>query len=117
MVPAARAFVRAMLDGSPRIDDAALVVSEFATNALRHTPSGAADGTFTVAVTVRCSWARIAVSDAGAGDWQPSGINPDADSEYGRGLLLAEEMADKIGHDRTQNGQTMWADFGWSGQS
>ncbi|GAA3965968.1 ATP-binding protein [Actinomadura viridis] len=113
MVPAARAFVRAMLNGVPRTDDAELVAAELVANSLRHTPSGQAGGSFEVSVSVRRGWARIAVSDEGAGDWRPCADRPADDEEYGRGLLIIEAYADKVGHDVGGRGQTMWAEFTW----
>ncbi|MEU5876170.1 ATP-binding protein [Spirillospora sp. NPDC047279] len=113
MVPAARAFVRAMLDETPRLDDAALVASELVANSLRHTPSGLSGGTFTIAVAVRRDWTRIAVTDAGSGDWHHPAGRPGDDEEYGRGLLIVEVCADKVGHDVRADGQTMWAELTW----
>ncbi|WP_067490143.1 ATP-binding protein [Actinomadura hibisca] len=114
MVPAIRAFVRSMLADTPRLDDAGLVVSEFAANAMIHTPSGGPGGTVVVAVTVRDGWARVAVSDAGPGDWTRPVPTASQMEEYGRGLLLVEAFADKVGHEVVAGGQTMWAEFGWT---
>lgn len=113
MVPAVRAFVRGLLDGSPRTSDAELAVSELAANSLRHTPSGGAGGEFSVAVALRPGWARIAVTDAGTGEWKRPETSPDAVAEYGRGLFIVEQVADKIGHDVTESGQILWAEFIW----
>ncbi|KAB2348359.1 ATP-binding protein [Actinomadura rudentiformis] len=113
MVPAARAFVRAMLEETPRAEDVELVTSELVANSLRHTPAGLSGGTFTVAVTVRHGWARVAVTDSGSGDWRHAASRPGDDEEYGRGLLIVEVCADKAGHDVAEDGQTMWAEFTW----
>ncbi|MFA1541022.1 ATP-binding protein [Actinomadura monticuli] len=117
MVPAIRAFVRGLLDGSPRTSDAELVVSELAANSLRHTISGAPGGEVSVTVALRPGWVRIAVTDAGAGAWQQPAGAVDAVSEYGRGLFIVEQTADKVGHDITKSGQTMWAEFTWDVES
>lgn len=117
MVPAIRAYVRGLLDGSPRTSDAELVVSELAANFLRHTVSGAPGGEVSVVVALRPGWARIAVTDAGAGAWKPPDAALDAVSEYGRGLFIVEQTADKVGHDITECGQTMWAEFTWGVES
>ncbi|WP_143227945.1 ATP-binding protein [Actinomadura meyerae] len=53
MVPAVRAFVRGLLDGTPRVHDAELVIAELAANALQHTPSGDPGGAFRVPGHIR----------------------------------------------------------------
>lgn len=113
MVPAVRAFVRAIMDDSPRGPDAESVVAELAANSIEHTPSGGPGGVITLAVAVRPGWARVAVSDAGTGAWTRPAA-PDAVGDYGRGLVLVDAFADKVGHDVHGEGQTMWAEFGWS---
>lgn len=115
MVPAIRAFIAALLDGSPRREDAAVIVSELATNSLRHTPSGAPDGQIWVAVSITTGWARIAVTDQGGGGWERAVGHPGEDEETGRGLEIVVAMADKFGHDITEAGQTVWAELTWSG--
>lgn len=117
MVPAIRAFVRGLLDGSPRVADAELVASELAGNSLRHTSSGGVGGELFIAVAMRPGWARISVADAGSGQWNRPEAVLDGVTEYGRGLFLVEEVADKIGHDVTETGQTMWAEFTWDVES
>ncbi len=52
-----------------------------------------------------------------AGVWKPPDAVLDAVSEYGRGLFIVEQTADKIGHDITESGQTMWAEFTWDVES
>lgn len=113
MVPAIRAYVRGLLNGSPRTDDAELIASEFAGNAIRHTPSGAPGGQIAITVTARPGWARIACRDAGAGDWTRPAPT-EALGDYGRGLVLVDALADKVGHDLNEDGQTMWAELIWS---
>ncbi|GAA1545738.1 hypothetical protein GCM10009678_30490 [Actinomadura kijaniata] len=113
MVPAIRAWVRAMLTCSPRRDDAELVIAELVANSLRHTPSGQPGGEVTVTVTVRDGWARVTVADSGPGDWERPDLTPDELEVYGRGLLIVDVVADKVGHDVSQDGQVMWAEFEW----
>jgi serine/threonine-protein kinase RsbW len=64
----ARLFTRSVLAGRPEADSAALVVSELATNAVRHTASGEPRGTFLVVI-----WAR---ADRGEGRRVRPGISP-----------------------------------------
>jgi Histidine kinase-like ATPase domain len=72
IVPAARRYVRGVLEGTPRGDDVELIASEFIANAIRHTPSGDKGGTFTVRISGGNGWTRIEVSDAGTGQWHPT---------------------------------------------
>jgi signal transduction histidine kinase len=79
----------------------------------RHSPAGQDGGEFTVTVRTGPGWARIEVSDAGTGEWHaPQGA--DLDAEYGRGLAIVAALADKLGHDITADGQTVWAEVGWT---
>lgn len=112
IVPSARRFVRGILADSPRSDDAELIVSELAANAIMHSPSGQDGGEFTVTVHTEPGWARIEVSDSGAGEWSaPAGGT--LDDEYGRGLAIIAALADKLGHDIRADGQTVWAEVVW----
>lgn len=66
-------------------------------------------------MTVRTGpgWARIEVSATGTGEWHaPQSADPEA--EYGRGLAIVAALADKLGHDITACGQTIWAEVGWT---
>jgi len=112
MVPAIRAYVRGLLNGAPVSRDAELIASELAGNSIRHTRSGNG-GQITVTLTTRPGWARIAVCDAGAGDWtRPTPT--EALGDYGRGLILVDALADKFGHELNEGGQTVWAELTWS---
>ena len=113
MVPAVRSYVRGLLNGSPKQADAELIASELVGNAIRHTPSGGPGGQVAITVAIRPGWARIAVSDAGTGEWtRPTPA--EALGDYGRGLVLVDALADKVGHDVSEDGQTMWAELTWS---
>lgn len=68
-VRAARRLVRGVLAGSPLVDDLELIVSELATNAIRHTPSGWDGGMFTITIRYGPGMARIEVEDDGNGQW------------------------------------------------
>jgi anti-sigma regulatory factor (Ser/Thr protein kinase) len=116
MVPAIRKFVRGFLADTPRADDAETIVAELAANALQHTPSGEPGGTVTVTVRLQPGTAHIAVSDDGTGGWDRPPVG-EAAGDYGRGLILVEAVADKVGHTVDLDGQTMWADLTWSTES
>ncbi len=113
IVPSVRKFVRGILADSPCAEDIELIAAELASNAIRHSPAGQDGGEFTVTVRTGQGWARIEVSDTGTGEWNaPQGA--DLDAEYGRGLAIVAALADKLGHDITASGQTVWAEVGWT---
>ncbi|WP_433539964.1 ATP-binding protein [Streptosporangium sandarakinum] len=67
-IPSARRFVRFLLEGSPRRDDAEQIVAELAANAVAHTASGQPHGTFIVEVARRISAIRVSPSTTAAGE-------------------------------------------------
>jgi hypothetical protein len=63
-------------------------------------------------IHVTPGWARIEVSDAGAGEWNaPRGGAED--DEYGLWLAIIAAVADKFGHDIRDGGQAVWAEVAW----
>ncbi|MBE9500761.1 ATP-binding protein [Streptomyces sp. GKU 257-1] len=96
------------------VETAALITSELATNAVRHT-----DGDhFGVAVTRAAGLITVAVTDAGRADTgprsRPRGVSirpgsPAHEEEDGRGLLLVTRLADCWGSRIAQHGHTVWA--------
>lgn len=64
-VPRARRFVAETLTGTPVADDAGLLASELATNAVLHTRSGQTGGSFSVTVEVGPAAVRVEVRDQG----------------------------------------------------
>jgi anti-sigma regulatory factor (Ser/Thr protein kinase) len=113
IVPSARRFVRGILADSPRAGDMELIAAELISNAIRHSPAGKEGGEFTVTVRTAEDWARLEVRDAGTGKWNTP-PDADMDAEYGRGLAIIEALADKYGHNVDADGQTMWAEVGWT---
>jgi anti-sigma regulatory factor (Ser/Thr protein kinase) len=109
---AARRFVNALLgcrpyDDRAPTDDAQLVVSELATNAVMH-----AGSPFSVSVRYDGSAIRIAVHD-----WNPMlpvlrNGGPAAPS--GRGLHLVRMLARDWGVERSPDGKTVWAELALS---
>jgi len=114
IVPAARRYVRGILEGTPRCDDLELIAAELISNAIRHTPAGQDGGEFTVTVRRTPGWARVEVSDPGTGQWHSR--SPGDEAEYGRGLAIVAALADKFGHDAGTEGQTAWAEVTWTPQ-
>ncbi|WP_344975084.1 ATP-binding protein [Streptosporangium fragile] len=113
-VSEARRFVRFLLQDSSCGEDAELVVSELASNALRHTSSGQAHGSFIVEVIRKTASIRISVYDCGWG--RTPGFRrqqwPSADQESGRGLMTVAALASRVGCRGTQSvGHAVWAEF------
>jgi anti-sigma regulatory factor (Ser/Thr protein kinase) len=102
---AARAFVGAVLGpGHPYGDDAELLVSEIFSNSVRHSGSGAAGETVTVAVRVGDGMVRVEVTDR-AGPGTPELRPADRDAEGGRGLQLVAGLAARWGWRRRRGGR------------
>lgn len=105
---AARHFVANVLKGwghSPRLlEDAKLVVSELATNAITH-----ANSPFSVQVRPNGSSVRVSVSDASRAS--PS-LRPDNWAAIsGRGLRLIDALAAHWGVEIKEDGKTVWAEL------
>lgn len=99
----ARAFVAELLgDRHPRLDDAVLLTSELASNAVRH----AAEREFHVSVLLPGDGVLVAVRDRGSATIpRPRGA---ADDEVGgRGLDLVNALAARWGFHRDETGGTV----------
>ncbi|MFJ1672014.1 ATP-binding protein [Streptomyces bottropensis] len=109
-VAEARHFVAALLQERGVADDAVLVVSELATNAVRHTLSGSAGGWFLVVVAFRADGVRLEVVDQG-GDNVPEMCEVVSQDNGGRGLWLVSACAKDWGVKDVPSGRTVWADL------
>ena len=90
------------------VDDANVVASELATNAIRHAHSPFRV-TLTLLTTDGVRQVRLAVEDLSAG--QPT-LNPhDTDELGGRGVHLVAQLASRWGVDPSPAGKTVWAEF------
>ncbi|HTW17005.1 MAG TPA: response regulator [Nocardioides sp.] len=85
-------------------DEAILVVSELAANALNH-----AQSSYQVRVYHNPSTVRIEVHDGGAGTPEPQPTS--ATREGGRGLLLVSAMSASWGLEQTADGKVVWAEL------
>ncbi len=102
-VAEARHFVSDLLAGSSaqlrqRVE---LMVSELATNAVKHARSG-----FRLTVEQRRGGVRIVVTDEGAGT--PRRRTPSSLEPTGRGLAIVEALADDWGVDGHASGKAVW---------
>ncbi|RCV52541.1 ATP-binding protein [Marinitenerispora sediminis] len=117
-VKPARAWLAALLADSavPRqtAADAILLLSELATNAIRHTPSGHADGTFRVHLHHGPGRLRVEVHDDGTGhDPYRLRVVAGPDTENGRGLLLVQALADAWGRLPSGMGPGSYFELAW----
>lgn len=107
-VPAARRFVTELLDRVPPqlCETAALLVSELATNAVRH----AGAGEFTVEVESVPAEGRLWVGVTDTGSGEPKLAPLSLTAEHGRGLHLVATLADRWGARRRRRTaeKTVW---------
>jgi anti-sigma regulatory factor (Ser/Thr protein kinase) len=103
----ARRFVADLLhrlDHPALVEDAKLLVSELATNAVVHAQSSS-----TVAVQPRATGVRLSVRDASLS--KPTLRDHDARAGSGRGLQLIDVLASKWGIELADGGKTVWAEL------
>lgn len=107
-VRTARNFVRARLHEwgvAGLVDDAILVVSELAANALTH-----AGSSYRLRLSATERILRIEVDDAGSGTPQPQPLTED--EEHGRGLHLVGALAVSWGMEPAETGgKRVWAEL------
>lgn len=104
-----RAFVRDKLSQFPEVDDAELLASELATNAVQHTPSNLPGSGFGVLIEHEHGHSvRVTVHDGGSYFDAPYVAQPEPDAEHGRGLFLVDVLADSWGSHATLSGRKTW---------
>lgn len=106
-VTAARHLVHDLLAGSPSqmVDAVEMMVSELATNCIRHTRSA-----FTLSFDLTDQRVRIDVTDRGRGDVLLRSPAPTEPS--GRGLRIVDLLSDEWGVDPTPHGKSVWFTVG-----
>ncbi|MFI0425263.1 ATP-binding protein [Spongiactinospora sp. 9N601] len=104
----ARRFVTTCLADHPEADTAELIVSELATNAIRHTNSGQAGGRFQVTLHRTNRLLLLTVLDEG-GPTTPRLTTADDLDLTGRGLHLITQLANGWGTHATPTSRTVWA--------
>ena len=108
----ARDFTRRVLGRCPVLDEAVLLVSELATNAIEHTAT-ADGGSFHVTIYKGGSSLLIAVTDDGSDSFPTLGQQTDALAETGRGLKLVELIADRWDYCGDGHGRTVRFELSW----
>jgi anti-sigma regulatory factor (Ser/Thr protein kinase) len=86
----------------PTMMDAALIVSELVTNALRH-------GEGSTVLRAALSPAEVQLSVTDSGDGEPRMLPPDPDRIGGLGLLVVDSVAAEWGVAQFPGGKTVWA--------
>jgi CheY-like chemotaxis protein/anti-sigma regulatory factor (Ser/Thr protein kinase) len=108
-VPKAREFVRRVLqrwDRGTLADDASLVVTELASNAVLH-----AGSSYQVRLTASPGSLRIEVTDGDTGTPEPQPFS--ATAESGRGIVIVSAVAASWGIDAVPGrGKVTWAELG-----
>lgn len=108
IVPAARRFVRDCLADwrlQPELSsDAALLVSELVTNAIRHGPPP-------VYLDISLEPDRVRISVADSSQSEPRPLSPGHWAESGRGLALMEALAATWGIDISPSGKWVWCEL------
>jgi anti-sigma regulatory factor (Ser/Thr protein kinase) len=109
-VACGRRFVRDTLGAlHPALDNVALSVSELATNAIMHTPSGDG-GNITIVILAAGAVIRAEVTNDGTTATKPR-VRRDAEAEHGRGILIIDALADSWGVTEHAGTTTVWAEF------
>lgn len=106
-VPLAREFVRRWLQewGADHVfDEASLVVTELAANAVLH-----ADSPYEVRIIGTDGVVRIEVADGGTGTPEPQPFS--AVAETGRGIVLVSALAASWGIEDRPDGKVTWAEL------
>jgi anti-sigma regulatory factor (Ser/Thr protein kinase) len=106
-VRASRSFVVATLqriDADHLVHDANVIVSELATNAVRHARSP-----FRVSIDESPGLVCISVQDVGDGHAALPTIAPDEHAIDGRGIAIIDALAHSWGYDALDGGTVVWA--------
>ncbi|MFE2096931.1 ATP-binding protein [Streptomyces sp. NPDC059468] len=118
-VSRARRWTRDILRGSPLAEDAELIVSELSANAILHTASGRAYGSFHLAVAVSSQVVALSVTDDGGAATAPKVEHQDQEAEHGRGLGMVSAIAHRVVVHDSDQGHTvtaeLYADARWGG--
>ncbi|MGD0245895.1 MAG: ATP-binding protein [Streptosporangiaceae bacterium] len=104
----ARHEVARYLAGHAAADDAALIISELAANAVLYSRSGGQF--FTVRAVLHDTWCRLEVEDGG-GPWDTG--PPDCSRPHGLDVIQALTGPGNWGVDGDSSGRVVWARLSW----
>jgi anti-sigma regulatory factor (Ser/Thr protein kinase) len=108
-VRAVRSDLRLLLAGCPVADDVVQCAAELAANAVRHSQSRLAGGTFTVRAEIYPNdYIWIEVEDDG-GTWLDAAHDPGR----GHGLEIVNALASEWGVEGDENRRVVWARLDW----
>jgi anti-sigma regulatory factor (Ser/Thr protein kinase) len=108
-----RAWVCTRLISAPhgsRLSEVLVCVNELASNAVRHSASGQAGGSFLLSLAWDQASLRVTITDQG-GSGQPELQLPSDDAETGRGLHVVAGLADRWGFEVTSLGCQVWVEL------
>ncbi|WP_093787951.1 ATP-binding protein [Actinacidiphila guanduensis] len=105
----ARRWTRTVLRGSPHAENAEVIVSELASNAVLHSDSGRPAGTFRLRLAVTFDAVEISVTDAGGSPSAPRLAWPDEEDTHHRGLLVVNALAQHVEIRGDRAGRTVTA--------
>ena len=88
-------------------DVAVLLTSELVTNAIRYEASEV------VTLFITCTYGHLRVDVHDTSRFFPTMLEPSAEDEAGRGLLLVDSLADKWGCDLTPDGKAVYFTLGF----
>lgn len=110
MVPLIRRWVREVLATSPFADTLELIVSELATNAVRHSASGQAGGIVRIELAETDAEITASVYDDGPRSGAPTDWTVSAVDDFGRGLKIVNAFSTKWGEEKPEDGgRCTWA--------
>lgn len=106
----AREFVRGVLGADwPALDDVLLMVSEIASNAVRHTASADEGGSFDLTLSADDDTLRIAIADRGSSAEPCLRDGGELGTlTGGRGLQIVDALASSWGHTGDELGRVVW---------
>lgn len=105
-----REVLHGTLKGCPAADEILLCASELATNAVLHSETRKAGGTFTVRAEISPAESVTIVVEDDGGSW----TEPSPHAVGGRGLEIVGALTDDWGIRKTRKGRAVWARLGWS---
>jgi serine/threonine-protein kinase RsbW len=99
-------------DAHPCVDEATLLASETATNAVRHSQSALPGGEFALTGEHTDAWARVTVRDDGSVKVPCLCSAVLMTAEHGRGVRLPDVLAVRWGLLREQSRNDVWFELG-----